>query len=540
MIDIERLVERIVSESGKSKEEVISMMEKRKEATHGLLSDYGAIYAVAKELAIPVEDEKTVLSKISDIKAGKPINLAGRVKAVYPVKEFQRKDGSKGKMASLILIDDSGETRLVLWNGGSELAGRLQVGDILLVRNGYGRESLQGGAELHATSLTNLSINPKIDTKLPKIKEDLVKINKLKPDMSSINLVCRVSSYFPPQEFQRSDGSAGVRASFIAEDKSGKIRAVLWDSCAKVQINQGDVVKIENAYAKEGINNELELQAGNRSRIIPSDKKLDLEPLPELEEVKIGDIKPNASNLSTRGRILHAYPPKSYSGGKLSSFILGDRSGVIRVVLWNEKAELGNELKRGDSVSVKNTYSKEGLNNDLELHVGGHGEVSIVQDQDIPSLEEVEKSLIKDKSIIDLENKDRYVKISGKIVDFDQERKLVYMTCPKCNKKVQNLGLGWFCESCNEELDPEPNLVVSFSLEDSTGNIRAVSFRENAEKILGMDVEEAMNLAGETQDESMPIKRAEEALSGKKISLLGRVRYNDFSDQLEFMVDEVC
>ena len=52
MSDADELVERIVSESGRARGDVLSQMAERKERTHGLLSDYGAAYAVAKELGI--------------------------------------------------------------------------------------------------------------------------------------------------------------------------------------------------------------------------------------------------------------------------------------------------------------------------------------------------------------------------------------------------------------------------------------------------------------------------------------------------------
>ena len=97
------------------------------------------------------------------------------------------------------------------------------------------------------------------------------------------------------------------------------------------------------------------------------------------------------------------------------------------------------------------------------------------------------------KKIKDLEINDNFVKIVGKVVDM-QERNLIYFTCPKCNTKIQDLGMGWYCDVCEGEVEPKPNLVLSFTLEDDSGSIRAVSFREQAEKVLDMDVEEIMNL----------------------------------------------
>lgn len=539
MKEMEDLFERVVRESGKSSQEIKEMIEKRKEATHGLLSDYGAIYAVAKELGIDIDTENIMITKLSDIKPQKAFNVVGRIKTILPPREFQRKDGSTGKLASVILLDNSSEARLVLWDSNVEIANRANRGDVIMVRNGYGKDGLDGNVEIHASSFSNVLINPKLKIDLPEIKEEFFKINQLQKDMSSVDLICRVSAYYPATEFKRSDGSDGIRASFIAEDETGSIRVVLWGEAAKTLLNRNDFVKIENAYTREGMNQELELQVGNKSRIMKTDKRLELEPLPEIKELKISEIKPDISGFSTLGRVLRTYPPRAYSNGTLASLILGDSSGTIRVVLWNEKSDIVNELKKGDAIKIRNAYSKANLNNEPEIHVGRYGEIILSQNLDIASLKEIEKSLIRKKNIIDLENNDRYVQIKGRIVDIDEGRRLIYMTCPNCNKRVQNLGMGWFCESCNEDVDPLPNLMVSFTIEDDTGSIRAVSFRENAEKILGTDIEETMNIIGETQDEFAPLKQAKDELIEKNLSLLGRVRYSDFSDQLEFIVDEV-
>lgn len=539
MKETRELFERVVMESGKSSQEIREMVEKRKEATHGLLSDYGAIYAVAKELGIDIDIEKIMITKLSDIKSQKAFNVVGRIKTILPPKEFQRKDGSTGKLASIIFLDNSSESRLVLWDSNVEIANRAKRGDIILVRNGYGKEGLDGKIEIHAGSLSNVLINPKLKIDLPEIKEELFKIDKLQKDMNSVDLICRVSAYYPATEFKRSDGSDGIRASFIAEDETGSIRVVLWGDAAKTPLERGDFVKIENAYTKEGMNGELEVQVGNRSRITKTDERLELEPLPEIKELKISEITPNISGFSCAGRVLRTYPPRTYSNGTLASLILGDSSGTIRVVLWNEKSEIVNELKRGDAIKIKNAYSKTNLNNEPEIHIGRYGEIALNQDLDIAPLKEIEKSLIKEKNIIDLENNDKYVRIKGRIVDIDEGRRLIYMTCSNCNKRVQNLGATWFCESCNEDVEPSPNLVISLTLEDETGSIRAVSFKENAERILGIDIEEAMNIIGETQDEFAPLRQLRNDLMDKEISLMGRVRYSDFSDQLEFIVDEV-
>jgi len=91
MNDTDELFERVVREGGKSPEAVKELIEKRKSATHGLLSDYGALYAVAKELGLGITTEKVSVTKLSDIRPKTAYNVAGRVKNIYPPKEFPKK-----------------------------------------------------------------------------------------------------------------------------------------------------------------------------------------------------------------------------------------------------------------------------------------------------------------------------------------------------------------------------------------------------------------------------------------------------------------
>ena len=539
MSDTDQLFERVVKEGNKTPQEIREMIDKRKAATHGLLSDYGALYAVAKELGLEIGTEKITFTKLSIVKPKASVNVAGRVRSVSPVKEFQKKDGGAGKLSSLVIADQSGELRLVLWDNNADMAGKISRGDVVLVKNGYGKSGLDNVVEVHAGSMSNVLINPKITLDLPPAASQQTNVTGLAKNMTSVDLLVRVYSYYPPTEFKRSDGSEGLRASFMGEDATGRIRIVLWGEAAKLQLSKGVHVKIENAYTREGMNGELELQVGSRSRISITNEKLDLEPLPAERDIRIGEAAADMSGFTTTGRVVRVYEIKSYKNGTLASIVVGDSSGTIRVVLWNEKSEIVKELKRGDAVRIKNAYSKAGQTGEVEIHVGRYGEIIVSQDLELEPLKEIEEALIKEKKIIDLQNNDRYVRIRGKIADIDDARKIVYMTCSACGKRVQNMGDVWFCESCSEEAEPASNLRVSVTVEDDTGSIKAVAFRECAEKVLGMDLEEVMNIIGETQDELEPVRQVKDRLLEKAISLIGRVHYSEFSDQLEFMVEEV-
>lgn len=539
MGEVEELISKVVAESGRSEDEIREKISSRKEKTHGLLSDYGAIYAVAKELGVDLNQTQTVLTKISGISGQKSLNVYGRVKTVFSPREFSRKDGSKGLFASIILIDDSGEIRLVLWDKSTDVTKHVQVGDALLIKNAYSKDN-QGVFEVHGGSLSTIAVNPKQpDVKLPEVAEKLIKVSELTEDNPSVNIVLRVSGYLPRSEFTRGDGSTGARASFIGEDESGKVRVVLWDKASETGLCDGMTVKLENSYTRKGLGGELELQAGSRSRVVESDIKLGLPPLPKTSErLCLSELKPDLSSISVEVRVLRVYPPRSYNSGTLSSLIVGDESGVSRVVLWDEKSGEADSVSRGEALLIQNAYSRSNMNDEVEVHVGKFGVIKKLDESGLPSAEDIELKHTPDKKISDLNPSSERVRISAKIVDLDEGRPVFYMTCPSCNGKVQNLGGAWLCDSCGD-VDPNTNLVVSAVLEDDTGTIRGVFFREVAEKILGLDAEEVMNVIGETQDEQAPLKEALKKLGDKNVKLFGRAKYNDFSDQLEFVVDEL-
>ena len=540
MAEIEELLKQVVAESGKSLKEIQAKMDERKEKTHGLLSDYGALYAVAKEYGLDLSSNDMEYADLSKLTPSNSINILARIKTIFSPREFDKKDGSKGKFASVILFDSKGESRLVLWDSKTSVLSDMRGGDILQVKNAYVKDN-RGVMEIHAGALTNMTVNPKdAGSNLPEIVEKIDEISGIEAGTFSINMVCRVSSHFPKTEFTRSDGSTGSRASFMAEDESGKVRMVIWDPLSEIELKDGDIIKISNAYSKEGLNGKVEIHGGSRTRIEKSDAKLKLNPLPKKTEgkVEIGKINKELNGFTVEARVLKVYEPREYSRGTMASLILGDSTSTIRAVLWTEQSHHAKNLSEGDAIRIDNCYSKKNMNDEFEIHVGKYSKVKSDKGLDVPTSTEINEVMAEQKNIGDLDSSDRYVKIQGKITAVE-DKAMIYMTCGECNKKVQNMGGEWMCEECGV-VEGQPNMVASIILEDKTGNIRAVGFKDNAEKMMGLDIDQAMLLIAEAQDEKAPIEHARKTIIGKKMIVLGRVNYNDYSDQLEFMINDIA
>ncbi|MFX0019406.1 MAG: hypothetical protein ACFFBT_14325 [Promethearchaeota archaeon] len=107
--------------------------------------------------------------------------------------------------------------------------------------------------------------------------------------------------------------------------------------------------------------------------------------------IPISNLKEGMENVVLLGKILKYVPPKEFlrkdnSIGAISSCIIGDNSGDIKVVMWDEKAIAMNNdsSKEGELVRVISDYIKINRNGNLEVHVGKKGKI-ILAPRDINS-----------------------------------------------------------------------------------------------------------------------------------------------------------
>ena len=151
MQNYEMLIERIVKSAGIERDEVERKVEAKKAKLSGLISKEGAAQIIAAELGINFEDQDL---KIAELMAGmRKVNVVGKIMNIFPVREFEKND-RKGKVANLILADDTGSTRLVLWDTNHIVLiedESIKVGDVVEVKNGTTRDN-----EIHLSSFGEL------------------------------------------------------------------------------------------------------------------------------------------------------------------------------------------------------------------------------------------------------------------------------------------------------------------------------------------------------------------------------------------------
>ena len=151
---LEEIINRILSSrSDLKRREIMEMIEKKKLVAGDFLTDETAARITASELGVEIPKKPLKLKiDIQDLVSGlNDVTVTAQVDAIYPPKMFTRRDWTEGKLASLIVSDQSGKLRVVLWDEKVELveARNIQREQTIKISHGYVRQGMDGKPELH-------------------------------------------------------------------------------------------------------------------------------------------------------------------------------------------------------------------------------------------------------------------------------------------------------------------------------------------------------------------------------------------------------
>jgi ssDNA-binding replication factor A large subunit len=177
--------------------------------------------------------------------------------------------------------------------------------------------------------------------------------------------------------------------------------------------------------------------------------------------ISTGLLVPALNDVTISGRIVAVYPVKCFEGkqpGKYASLLIADKDGLLRVMLWNDKASIveSGELKTGQVARFSHGYTREDRDGKIELHLGAKSRLEItpkdVQEEDFPSIK----------------------KFVTKIVEI-----------PKAQQNLHLVGVvrEVFASSTFTRQDNTVGKILRFTIADKTGDTVVVAWNEKAEKL---------------------------------------------------------
>ncbi|HVN65819.1 MAG TPA: nucleotide-binding protein [Methanomicrobiales archaeon] len=302
---------------------------------------------------IVVRDLGRAHVKIQDL--GKGSSLAcffGKVVSATSPREFQKNDGTTGVVADLLLGDETGQVRAVLWDERAGATAEVEVGEVLEV---IARPSQRKG-EVTAMALRKAACE---------ISCVMAPDRRFLPPEPVPELEARVLELGKVRTFARRDGSEGRMLDLIIANPAMISRLVCWEPELLAGIDTGSMVRIRGAtLSTKGNGDEYQLDGKGEVSLLEKEIEVPVTPVSQV---------PESGFTSVKGVIRSAGPRRTFTTRQghpsaVRNFTVSDGSGEIALVLWGEKAAL--DIAAGDEVALYRVEVRTGREGGRELHAG--------------------------------------------------------------------------------------------------------------------------------------------------------------------------
>jgi len=151
---------------------------------------------------------------------------------------------------------------------------------------------------------------------------------------------------------------------------------------------------------------------------------------------------------------------RSFEGekpGKFATLLIADHDGVLRVVLWNEKADLieNKPLKNGQAVRLLHGYTRADKSGKVELHLGGKSKIEIEPAENADLYPAVAKFAVK---IADITLASGTVHVAGTVKEI-------------------------YRKTSFSRIDSTEGFVMRFTIADDSGEVTAVTWDEKVAEL---------------------------------------------------------
>ncbi|MBD3254997.1 MAG: hypothetical protein GF383_07880 [Candidatus Lokiarchaeota archaeon] len=282
---------------GYSEREISEMVKSKSMEFQGFMSKEAILLMVAKKCGIAVGeagreeglsvefeqndeidyDELTISIERLDENMSNLV-LLGRVQSVFPIREFARKDGSRGVVGSFLINDGTGSTKIVLWDQQTDVMRSefFEEGQIVQVIGAYSKLGRNDLVEVHLAKTGKIVLDPKnVDfSRFPLLKISKLNIDNIKKSNGYIpELEGVVAEIDQLKEFTKKTGEKSFLLHFVLRDSSGLISVLVWGmeaiKCLK-KIDIGKAIRLENPYLKRNQKTGIkELHLTPRSKHFP-------------------------------------------------------------------------------------------------------------------------------------------------------------------------------------------------------------------------------------------------------------------------------
>jgi len=332
-----------------TKEEFSRRVEEKIDACGDLVDEPTAAMLVVGELG-------RAHVKIKDLSGRSSLfSFFAKVLDKTDVREFDRADGERGAVATLLVGDETGTVRVVLWDERAGAVEEIAPGEVLEI---IGRHAGRKTREIYALALRKSTSD--ITCNVTSQGAGALRLLNEPVDLDVI-LVARTGT----RAFRRKDGTTGEMAEAVVSDAHGTARLIAWKTDILAGIPDKTALHISGARP-DGRSEGRAYNLDEKSTVEVTDRQISVPFTPP------GSVS-DQGTYSVQGDVKQVHEPRAFTtrDGRASwvrNIVVTDGSDDLNVVLWGDHALLS--ISPGDTIEVYHATAKPGRFGRIELSAG--------------------------------------------------------------------------------------------------------------------------------------------------------------------------
>jgi replication factor A1 len=313
------------------------------------------------------------------------------------IREFDRADGERGAVATLLVGDETGTTRVVLWDERAAAADEIAIGDVLEI---IGRHAGRNTREIYALALRKSTSDISCNGAGP--SAGALSLSNEPLDLDVILVAANKS-----RTFRKKDGTIGEMVEAVVADENGTARLVAWTKDILAGIPGKTALHITGAKP-DGRGEGRAYSLNEKSTVAVTERQITIPFTP------VGSIS-DQGIFSVQGVVKQVREPRAFTSrdGRASwvrNIVVTDGTGDLNVVLWGDHALL--PVSPSQAIEVYHANAKHGKSGTIELGAGRGSAVILPAVQSGPII--FEGTVIVSKGNIFIDNgQERYLLEGG-------------------------------------------------------------------------------------------------------------------------------
>ena len=285
MSDFEELLSKLLEKIPELSRSVIEekINEKKDRIGSGYLTDEGALFLIASDLGVSLEESQKTEIELKDLFVGaKEVTLQSRVLNLSPAKQFIKKDGTPFFLRTMTVYDSNSRVSVKLWDEKATLPDleNLKPGDLVKIIKAYVKSDLTGSPTINIGAGGTIEVTESA-SKIPLIDAITVDAGAVQENQKDLVITGNLSGVVSLLEFTNSKGKPSTALKFRLKGKNQNlVNVVLWgkdESILPKMILSNAEIKLYGVRTKIG-NQGLEIH-GSDATLMEIQGKQEIEPI---------------------------------------------------------------------------------------------------------------------------------------------------------------------------------------------------------------------------------------------------------------------